>query len=252
MALLLIVVIPFVFSLPNMLMVRELQSMMPVEGGYYHWIKQAFGPFAGFMAGWMNWVMSWVDVSIYPVLAAYYLGYLHPGDATAPHRGHARLGAAVAGGHRDHLVISAPAGPGRAAGRADQPTGSASILLIPLVIMTDPGLLQLGERTAAASSCPSCPTDTGMTGAFSVGLFVVMWNYMGWELPTSAGDEIVKPRRTYPLAMVLVLIAAIATYAIPTVAALYGGAGDNNKVLLWGIEESRRGPGSGGPGRQRA
>ena len=68
---------------------------------------------------------------------------------------------------------------------------------------------------------------------------------MGWELPTSAGDEIVKPRRTYPLAMVLVLIAAIATYAIPTVAALYGGAGDNNKVLLWGIEESEEGAGIG-------
>ena len=59
-------------------MVRELQSMMPVEGGYYHWIKPAFGPFAGFMAGWMNWVVSWVDVAIYPVLAAYYLGYFIP------------------------------------------------------------------------------------------------------------------------------------------------------------------------------
>jgi amino acid transporter len=81
------------------------------------------------------------------------------------------------------------------------------------------------------------PRDTSITGAFSVGLFVVMWNYMGWELPTSAGDEIVKPKRTYPLAMLLVLIAAIATYALPTVAALYGGAGDDNKVMLWGLEE---------------
>ena len=26
----------------------------------------------------MNWVVSWVDVSIYPVLAAYYLGYFIP------------------------------------------------------------------------------------------------------------------------------------------------------------------------------
>jgi amino acid transporter len=77
-ALLLIFLTPLVFSLPNMLMVRELQSMMPVEGGYYHWIKQGFGPFPGYMAGWMNWVVSWVDVSIYPVLAAYYLGYFIP------------------------------------------------------------------------------------------------------------------------------------------------------------------------------
>ena len=40
MALLLICIIPFVYSIPNILMVRELQSMMPVEGSYYHWTKQ--------------------------------------------------------------------------------------------------------------------------------------------------------------------------------------------------------------------
>jgi amino acid transporter len=77
-ALLLFILTPLFFSIPNMLMVREMQSMMPVEGGYYHWLKKAFGPFAGFMGGWMNWVVSWVDVSIYPVLAAYYLGYFIP------------------------------------------------------------------------------------------------------------------------------------------------------------------------------
>ncbi len=69
MALLLIGVIPFAYSIPNILMVRELQSMMPVEGGYYHWTKQGVRqPLPGFLTAWMNWVMSWVDVAIYPVL----------------------------------------------------------------------------------------------------------------------------------------------------------------------------------------
>jgi amino acid transporter len=77
-ALLLIAITPIIFSLPNMLMVRELNSMMPAEGGYYHWVKKAFGPFAGFIAGWNNWVVSWLDVPIYAVLAAYYLGYFLP------------------------------------------------------------------------------------------------------------------------------------------------------------------------------
>ncbi len=77
-ALMLMIITPLVFSIPNMLMVREMQSMMPVEGGYYHWVKQAFGPFAGFMSGWMNWVVSWVDVSIYPVWTAWYLSYFIP------------------------------------------------------------------------------------------------------------------------------------------------------------------------------
>src|SRR5512143_165832 len=77
-AILLFFLTPIFFSIPNMLMVREMQSMMRVEWGYYHWLKKAFGPFVGFMGGWMNWVVSWVDVSIYPVLAAYYLGYFVP------------------------------------------------------------------------------------------------------------------------------------------------------------------------------
>jgi amino acid transporter len=89
------------------------------------------------------------------------------------------------------------------------------------------------------------PKDTSITGAFSLGLYVVIWNYMGFELPSAAGDEIVKPKRTYPLAMFLVLIAAIATYAIPTVAALYGGAGEDNKVLLWGVTEANPDEGIG-------
>ncbi len=68
---------------------------------------------------------------------------------------------------------------------------------------------------------------------------------MGWELPTAAGDEIVNPKKTYPLAMVLVLVATIATYAIPTVTGLYGGAGENGKYQLWGIEEYNSGEGIG-------
>ena len=55
--------------------------MMPAEGGYYHWVKKAFGPFAGFVAGWNNWIVSWLDVTIYAVLATYYLGYFFPSIA---------------------------------------------------------------------------------------------------------------------------------------------------------------------------
>lgn len=61
MALLLIGVVPFVYSIPNILMVRELQSMMPVEGSYYHWTKQGFNPFTGFLTGWSGgvWFRTW-------------------------------------------------------------------------------------------------------------------------------------------------------------------------------------------------
>ena len=74
--------------------------------------------------------------------------------------------------------------------------------------------------------------------ALGTGIYVAMWNYMGWELPTAAGDEVVNPRRTYPLAMVLVLVATVATYSIPMIAGLYGGAGENGKYVVWGVDAS--------------
>jgi amino acid transporter len=242
MALLLIGITPFVYSIPNILMVRELQSMMPVEGSYYHWTKQGFNPFVGFITAWMNWVMSWVDVAIYPVLGATYLGFFIPqlrdGAGGIPAWVLQWIVAIIIIWAISYLQIRGV----RLAGLTSIWLGV--ILIIPLIIMSVIGFYNWGAH-GSTFAMSFLPKDTGITGAFSVGLFVVMWNYMGWELPTSAGDEIVKPKRTYPLAMVLVLIAAIATYAIPTVAALYGGAGDNNKVLLWGVEEEEDGAGIG-------
>jgi amino acid transporter len=70
-----------------------------------------------------------------------------------------------------------------------------------------------------------------------------MWNYMGWELPSAAGDEIVNPKKTYPRAMTLVLLAAIVTYALPVVGGLYGGGGSDGRYQLWGIEGDEEGIG---------
>ena len=199
MALLLIGITPFVYSIPNILMVRELQSMMPVEGSYYHWTKQGFNPFTGFMTGWMNWVMSWVDVAIYPVLGATYLGFFVPA-AQRRRGGHPRLGAAVAG-RRIVIIwaISLPADPGSASGRADQHLAGRHPD-DPAIIMTVLGFYNWGVH-GSSFHMTFLPKDTGMSRRLQPGLWVVMWNYMGWELPTSAGDEIVKPKRTYPLAM---------------------------------------------------
>jgi amino acid transporter len=238
-AILLICIVPFVYSIPNMLMVREMQSMMPVEGSYYHWTKQAFGPATGFLTAWMNWVMSLVDVAIYPVFAVTYLSAWVPEltDGAGGIPGWViKWLAAIA----IILVIQLLQMRGvRLAGLTS--VGIGVVLLIPIVIMTVIGFYNWGAH-GSTFHMTLLPQGVGLTSAFSLGLWVVMWNYMGWELPTSAGDEIVKPKRTYPLAMVLVLIAAVAVYALPTVAGLYGGAGDNNKVAAWGLEEDAIGP----------
>ena len=47
-ALLILAIVPFVWSLPTTLMIGELASAMPAEGGFYVWVRRAFGPFWGY------------------------------------------------------------------------------------------------------------------------------------------------------------------------------------------------------------
>jgi amino acid transporter len=241
-AILLFILTPLLFSIPNMLMVREMQSMMPVEGGYYHWLKKAFGPFVGFMGGWMNWVVAWVDVSIYPVLAAYYLGYFIPALRNGATIGGVDVPAWVLSWIVAIVLIWAISALNIRGARLSGLTANwlGVVMMIPLILMSIIGILSW-IKSGTSLQLPFLPGGEPVSlqtliPALSTGIYVAMWNFMGWELPTAAGDEIVNPKRTYPLAMVLVLIATIATYSIPTVTGLWGGAGEDGKYQLWGLE----------------
>jgi len=186
-------------------------------------------------------VVSWLDASIYPVLAAVYLAFIFP----ALNDGMTVFGidlpgttvSFLAGALLIWLITALQARGARLTGLTTNWIGL--IILVPLAIMTI-----LGISNVVAHGAPSLPflpggqeiNGSSLSGAFGLGLFVVMWNYMGFELATVAGDEIVNPRRTYPRAMVLVLILAVATYVLPVFAGLYGGAGADGRYLLWGVE----------------
>src|SRR6185312_7161440 len=77
-ALLILLLVPIVYSTPDVLIVGELASMLPVEGGYYRWVQRAFGNFWAFQNGWLTWLYSLVDMAIYPVLFLQYFGYFLP------------------------------------------------------------------------------------------------------------------------------------------------------------------------------
>src|SRR6266550_8029618 len=77
--LLILFLVPLIWSLPEVLIVGELASMLPEEGGYYRWVDRAFGRFWAFQNGWLTWMYSLVDMAIYPVLFIQYLRYFVPG-----------------------------------------------------------------------------------------------------------------------------------------------------------------------------
>ena len=46
------------FFVPSALVINELSSRFPQEGGLYVWSKEAFGDFHGFVAGWCYWIYT--------------------------------------------------------------------------------------------------------------------------------------------------------------------------------------------------
>jgi amino acid transporter len=74
------------FFIPSALVINELSSRFPCEGGLYIWAKEAFGDFHGFLAGWTYWIYT---VFYFPglllasaAMSAYIIG---EGGATLEH-----------------------------------------------------------------------------------------------------------------------------------------------------------------------
>src|SRR5216684_3154793 len=71
-------VLPFFWCIPIALVAAELTTAMPVQGGFYRWVRAAFGDFWGFLAGWWNWSASFLIGGAYAVLFANYLRFRFP------------------------------------------------------------------------------------------------------------------------------------------------------------------------------
>lgn len=68
-----LIVLPFVWSTPLGLVASELGSARPQEGGYYKWVQEALGEYWGFQAGWWRTISVYIDNTLYVILAGGYL-----------------------------------------------------------------------------------------------------------------------------------------------------------------------------------
>src|ERR1700722_15459834 len=75
-ALLLLALVPFLWSFPTALMVGELPSALPEEGGFSVWVRRAMGGFWGFQEAWLSLAASVFDMAIYPTTFVLYLSHL--------------------------------------------------------------------------------------------------------------------------------------------------------------------------------
>jgi amino acid transporter len=207
-ALLVLAILPFIWSLPTALMVGELSSALPEEGGYYAWVRRAMGPFWAFQEAWLSLAASIFDMAIYPTLFVLYLGQLLP--AAAQGRMYVIVGVGV---------IAVAAVWNIAGIRA---VGGGSILLMiallaPFAALAIYGVLHRGGPVLTGFGTAGVRLD--MLGAVSVG----MWNYMGWDNASTVAGEVENPQRNYPRAMLISAALVAFVYLVPVAAAAKAG-----------------------------
>jgi amino acid transporter len=207
-AALLIVVTPILFSFPTALMVGELASAIPEEGGYYAWVKRALGPFGGFVEAWLSLCASFFDMAIYPTLFVTYLARSVPGADTGGMR--IGLGLAMIGLCTAYNL------------RGARSVGNASLLLSAALL--GPFLvLALLAVTGGPQVTAAAPAVTASEGGLGAGLLIAMWNFMGWDNSSTFAGEVENPQRTYPRAVAIAVLAVMLTYLLPVLAAAKTG-----------------------------
>ena len=204
--LVLLVITPLIWSLPVSLAMAELAAALPEEGGYVAWVRRAFGPFWGFQVGWWSWINSFVDVAVYPALFADYAQYWWPEMSGA-----ARWAVAL-------VFLWALTGLNLAGVRV---TGRSALALtagalIPVGVFT----VMAGLRAERAPWRPFAADEGSLVAGIGLGLAVMMWNYSGWDNPSTLLGEAEAPRSHYRRAMLLALPLIALAYVLPVAAGL--------------------------------
>jgi len=240
MGILLILVAPLIYSVPHALVCAELGTAIPVEGGYYHWVKRGLGRFWAFQQGVLQWVCSFVDMALYPVMFTSYLSSLISAVAPGEHvffEFHlwkadiaVDLNWVICVGVIVLFTLLNLMGAGWV---GDSSVAFAIICLTPMLVLTLIGFYQLVTEGTNPISSMTAEQGQSTWNAFGSGLFIVMWNYSGWDSVSTVAGEMENPKKHLPKALFWSVLLIIAGYLLPSLASLAVGPGGENGWKSW-------------------
>ncbi|HTQ61934.1 MAG TPA: APC family permease [Candidatus Solibacter sp.] len=205
---LILLFLPVLWCLPTAFMIGELSSALPAEGGYYEWVRRGMGNFWGFQEAWLSLAASIFDMAIYPTLFVFYLAQMSPWFGSGSHAVMAGLFVVVTCAILNVLGIRV--------------VGITSLWLFfllsaPFAVIVVMAPFKVGAF--ASGHATSEATGLGLMG----GVLVALWNYMGWDNASTIAQEVERPQRTYPRAMIAAVVLVSLTYVLPFVAVYLTG-----------------------------
>jgi amino acid transporter len=206
MAIVFLAIVPFFWSIPISLASAELNSIMPVQGGFYRWTRAAFGDFWGFQCGWWNWTGTFLLNSSYGVLLMDYLA-----DYVPWLTGYKKwLGACAV------LILLALLNLRGIKVAGWFAVALQAIVFVPVIWLCVDSLLHWHYNPTV----PFVPPGKPLGGVFGSGLALAMWNYAGYEQLSSVTGEMKDPQRTFTRLIAWNTPLNIITYTLPAMFAL--------------------------------
>jgi amino acid transporter len=199
-------ILSLLFFVPAGLVISELGSAFPDEGGPYVWARKAFGRFAGSLVALCYWVEAavWVGGSLAITSVAVV------SELVVPLEGPWRIAFALGFVWTAILLAVVPLRMGKripAAGAAAQVGLLAFFTATVAVYAVREGV----HGVAAGDVAPSW-------AVFVLVAPVLVYNFLGFELPSAAGEEMRDPQRDVPAAIGRAGALTFALYCVPVLA----------------------------------
>ena len=188
----------------------ELGSALPEAGGNYLWVKEAMGNQLGFLAGWIDWSAHMIACSLYAVTFGAFFSELLVKffNLSIPQHLIIKVSAIAIVSFLTYLNYLGAKESGRVGGFIT--LFKVAILLVFAFFgiyktLTNP-------KWISAFTTPSF-TPTGITGILAaMGLTFIAFE--GYEIIVQSGEEVKKPERNIPKAIILSLWTAVIIYIL--------------------------------------
>jgi basic amino acid/polyamine antiporter, APA family len=188
----------------------ELGTMMPRSGGQYVFARHAFGDYAGFLVGWVDWISSCAATAIISRVIGESVASL------AGWRPEAAIPVAMSFVVVFTLLLMRGTRLGDLAQRVT--TLAKAIALLALIV----ACFIFADRAVIPppSATPGLQAATAF-GAFLLALQAVIYTYDGWSGPIYFSEELDDPGRQIPRSMFYGLLSITAIYLLINVAFIY-------------------------------
>ena len=216
-AILILIVFPFFWSIPQALIAAELGSAMPQEGGYYVWVQRAFGEFWGFQAGWWRTVSCYIDSTLYIILAAAYVNAFVP---LSPLQNFFVMAAIVLFFTVINLLGIKEVG--------KVTSGLMIFVFATLGIFVIFGALNWQYNPVI----PFIPEGQGLIESLGFGFAFCIWIYSGYESMGTMAGEVQNARKIIPKATLLTIPVVTALYVLPIIF----GLGSYGSYYAWSVD----------------